>query len=143
MSSPIPARSERLERLGEEHGLLAIYLFGSRADDGLRLLAGEEVVREGSDLDIGVVFRRHDFALRELAELQVEMEDLFAPLRVDLVPLQRVDPLFQYRAIDGHRVAATDSTAADLYELLVLRQASELVYFQRQREIEAFGVSTT
>jgi predicted nucleotidyltransferase len=135
-------RKERLDRLAGESGLLAVYLFGSRADDGLRLLAGEEVAREGSDLDVGVVFRERPPGGWEMAKLQIGLEDVFEPLRVDLVPLQRVDALFQYRAIDGHRVAATDSTAADLYELLVLRQASELAYFERQREIAAFGFST-
>src|SRR5437870_3549526 len=100
MSAPAP-----LDSLCERFGLAAVYLFGSRADDGLRRLQGEVVAREGSDLDVGVVFRDPRFDPRRLSLLQVACEDLFAPLRVDLVPLQRVDPLFQFRAIDGHRVA--------------------------------------
>ena len=35
--------------------LPAVYRFGSQADDGLRLLAGEAVEREGSDLDVGTI----------------------------------------------------------------------------------------
>jgi hypothetical protein len=91
----------------------------------------------------GLVFRDPHFNPRCLSCLQVEFEDLFDPLRIDLVPLQRVDALFQYNAIDGHRIAATDSVAADRYELTVMNRASELVPLQRQRELELFGVSTT
>lgn len=137
------ARQEDLDRISRDSGLLAVYLFGSRQDDGLRLLQGEEVSREGSDLDVGIVFQGQDFGWEDLARLQVEMEDLFEPLRVDLVPLQRVDSLFQARAIDGHRIAAPDSTAADEYELKVMRMAAELLPIQRQIEIDRFGYSTS
>jgi predicted nucleotidyltransferase len=134
---------EALETLCRENGILAVYLFGSRADDGLRLLAGEAVGAEGSDLDIGLVFRDPRLEPRVLWGLQVAFEDLFVPLAVDLVPLQRVDPIFQLGAIDGHRVAATDSTAADRYELAVMNQAEELLPIQREIERQRFGRSTT
>ena len=113
------AKREALDRICRDRGLLAVYLFGSRADDGLRLLAGEAVDPAGSDLDVGVAFRKPDAdaSFRVLAQLQIEFEDLFEPLRVDLVPLHRVDPIFQFNAIDGHRIAAPDSDAADFYEL--------------------------
>jgi predicted nucleotidyltransferase len=132
-----------LEHLGERFGLAAVYLFGSRADDGLRLLRGEPVAREGSDLDVGVVFLDPGFDPRRLSLLQVGLEDLFAPLRVDLVPLQRVDPLFQFNAIEGHRVAAPDLLVADRWELVVMNRAEELLPIQRQLERERFGFSTT
>src|SRR6476659_9537040 len=48
------ASRETLDLLCRDFGLLAVYLFGSRKDDGLRRLAGEPVEREGSDLDVGV-----------------------------------------------------------------------------------------
>jgi predicted nucleotidyltransferase len=134
-----------LDAICDEHGLLSVYLFGSRADDGLAVLRGERVDAAGSDLDVGVVYRgREEPTFRRLGGLQVAMEDLFAPLRVDLVPLQKVDALFQFRAMDqGHRVAAPDSTRADFYELYVMRQASELLPIQRRLEEEEFGVSTS
>lgn len=137
------SRQEILDRLCRKHGVLAVYLFGSRADDGLRLLRGEEVAREGSDLDVGVVFRRSPGNPLVLSQLQVDLEDVFSPLQVDLVPLHHVDALFQFSAIDGHRVAATDSDEADRYELVVMNRAEELLPIQRQMEIERFGVSTT
>ncbi|MFL6232280.1 MAG: nucleotidyltransferase family protein [Thermoanaerobaculia bacterium] len=134
---------ETLDRLCRDHGALAIYLFGSRADDGLRVLRGEKVSREGSDLDVGVVFREPAISFDRLASLQVGFEDVFAPLRVDLVPLNRVDALFQFAAVDGHRIVVTDVDAADDYELRVMNRAAELLPIQRQIEIERFGVSTT
>ncbi|HEV3077375.1 MAG TPA: hypothetical protein VHB47_23350 [Thermoanaerobaculia bacterium] len=81
--------------------------------------------------------------LRALVDLDLAFAEVFEPLRVDLVPIQRVDPLFQARIIDGHRIFAGDSTQADLYELLVFRRAAEQLPSQRAREIELFGVSTT
>jgi predicted nucleotidyltransferase len=136
-------RQEILNQLCREYGVLAVYLFGSRAHDGLRLLRGEEVTREGSDLDIGVVFRDPAMGFHRLASLQIGFEDLFAPLRVDLVPLNRVDALFQFAAIDGHRIMATDPDAVDDYELRVMNRAADLLPIQRQIELERFGVSTT
>jgi predicted nucleotidyltransferase len=135
-------RREMLKAACERHGVLAVYLFGSRADDGLAVLEGAAAAK-GSDIDVGVVFERHDFRPAVLAALQVAMEDVFEPLRVDLVPLQRVDAIFQYHAIDGHRIFDRDSTRTAFYELEVMRNAAELLPIQRQIEMDAFGVSTT
>lgn len=137
-------RRAELERVAREHGLLSVYLFGSRADDGLMLLEDQPVAGEGSDLDVGVVYRgREEPEFRRLGALQVGFEDVFDPLPVDLVPLQRVDALFQFQAMDqGHRVLATDSDAADYYELYVMNRAEELLPIQRRLEEETFGVST-
>lgn len=115
-----------------------MYLFGSRADEGLARLAGAEVSGAGSDLDVGVLFADRTFDHRRLADLQVALEDRFAPSRVDLVPLQRVDALFQFKAIDGHRVVAVDSHAADEYELVVMRRAAELAPIEAALERQLF-----
>jgi predicted nucleotidyltransferase len=136
----IVTASERLAKLCERHGVLAVYLFGSRADDGLEILAGRPVAGGGSDLDVGLVFELPSHPLA-VADLQVAFEDLMAPMRVDLVPLRRLDPLFQFAAISGHRVAATDPTRADEYELEVMRMASELLPVQRRLDLDLFGVT--
>jgi hypothetical protein len=79
----------------------------------------------------------------DLAGLQVALEDVFAPLRVDLVPLALVDSLFQSRAIDGQRVFAADPERADRRELVVMRRAGGLLPLQRATELERFGVATS
>ena len=123
-------------------GVEAVYLFGSRADDGLQLMGGAGVDAAGSDLDVGVWFGPAGSS-SNLDDVQVAIEDVFAPLRVDLVPLDRVDALFQFRAIDGHRVFAADDHTADQFELIVMRRAAELLPIQRAMERERFGVSTS
>ncbi len=133
----------RLHDICAEYGLLSIYLFGSRTEDGARRIRGQVVNGAGSDLDVGVFGRGGVVDAAYLGALQAALEDLFAPLRVDLVPLDRVDPLFQFAAIQGERIAASDSTAADERELEVMRRAADLLPFQRQLEIEKFGVSTS
>jgi predicted nucleotidyltransferase len=133
----------QLHEICRKFELLSVYLFGSRADEGLRLLQGEPVSARGSDLDVGVFFVLRDPDVDRLGELQIALEEIFDPLRVDLVPLDHVDPLFQFRAIDGHRIATTDSTATDERELEVMRRAADLLPFQRQAELETFGVATS
>ena len=137
------SRRAMLNAACEKHGILAVYLFGSRADDGLAILEGRAIEAKGSDLDVGVVFESGGIDFGVLATLQVALEDAFEPLRVDLVPIQRVDAIFQFHAVDGHLVFARDETKVNLYELEVMRRAAELVPIQRAIEREFFGVSTT
>jgi len=136
-------RLEKLRILCTDFGLIAVYLFGSRGGDGGRRLCGEAVDAAGSDLDVGVFGLAGAIPPERMGALQVVLEEVFAPLRVDTVPLDRVDPLFQFAAIQGHRVAAPDSTAADEKELEVMRRAADLLPIQRQLELETFGVSTS
>ena len=135
--------SPRLREICAEFVLLAMYLFGSRAGDGVRLLRGQPVNGADSDLDVGFFGLAGTVAATRLGSLQAAVEEVFAPLRVDLVPLDHVDPLFQFAAILGERVATIDSTAADERDLEVMRRAADLLPFQRQLEIDTFGVSTS
>lgn len=136
-------RDEALDHTCRRLGVLAVYLFGSRADEGRRMLRGDNPDPGASDLDVGVVFGQADDAPERLARLQVALEDVFVPLRVDLVPLDSVDPLFQFRATDGHRVFTADSHAVDVFELIVMREAADLLPVERAIERERFGVTTT
>lgn len=136
-------RRDALRESCESLGVMALYLFGSRADEGLRVLDGDTPSPGGSDLDIGVLLDRGSSSPGTRARLQVALEDVFAPLAVDLVPLDRVDALFQFRAIDGHRIFASDTGTVDRYELLTLRRAAELLPIQRELERAEFGVATS
>jgi predicted nucleotidyltransferase len=136
-------RHAEIERIAQEHGLLAVYLFGSRAEDGLKLMSGELVERAGSDLDIGVVFRQGKVHIERLFPVEDALEKLLPEMRLDVVGLQRVDALFQFDAIRGYRVAAPDPDVADSWELDVMRSAAELLPIQRAKEIAIFGWATT
>jgi hypothetical protein len=83
-----------------------------------------------------------EFGLLAVYLFQVRLEEIFAPLPVDLVPLQRLDALFQWSAINGHRVATGDAVSADYFELEVMRRAAEQLPIERRLEEEEFGVST-
>jgi predicted nucleotidyltransferase len=137
-------RRATLEQACRSHGVAAVYLFGSRGDEGLHVLAGGTADRAGSDLDVGLFFDTAAPDVNDLAELQVAMEDVFAPIRVDLVPLHRVDALFQFHAIDRHRVyTPEDAREVDRWELVVMRRAAELLPIQREVERDLYGVSTS
>ena len=136
-------RRERLESACRANPVAALYLFGSRADDGVRVLEGETVERMGSDLDVGVLFSTGAGSSADCARLLETLEDVFLPLRIDLVALDRVDALFQFRAIDGHRVFAASAEQADRYELLTMRRAAELLPIERAIERAAFGVTSS
>jgi hypothetical protein len=136
------SRQDILDRLCREHGLLAVYLFGSRAGDGLQLLEGEDVSSQDSILDVGIVFKKSTEA-HDPVRLQADFEDVFSPSHIHLVTLQSVDALVQFSAIDGHRVATTDADEADKYELIVMNLAEEMVWLQRQIENENLNVVDT
>ena len=133
----------RIRAICAEYGLLSVYLFGSRQHDGERRIKGEPVNGVGSDLDVGFFGFRGPIPASRLGALQVGLEEVFSPLHVDLVPLDRVDPLFQYAAIQGERVAAVNTTMADEKELEVMRRAADLLPIQRELEVDEFGVSTS
>jgi len=81
--------------------------------------------------------------LDRVARLQVELEDLFAPLSIDSCPSPRSTPSFNSGAIDGHRVFAANPERADRRELVIMRRAAELLPIQRAIERERFGVATS
>src|SRR5262249_42700415 len=91
-TEPMSAQ-ETLDQICADFGLSAVYLFGSRRDDGLRRLRGEAVSGEGSDLDVGVVFRDPGTDPRPPSPPQGHFEEIFAPLRVAPLPPQPPDAL--------------------------------------------------
>jgi len=133
----------RIREICTEYGLLSVYVFGSRRHDGERRINGESVNGVGSDLDVGFFGLQGPIPASRLGALHVGLEEVFAPLRVDLVPLDQVDPLFQYAAIQGERIAAANTTVADEKELEVMRRAADLLPIQRELEVDEFGVSTS
>lgn len=82
---------DRLKRIFEKRGVLLAYLFGSRA---------RGTAREDSDYDIAVLFGREVTLIDEL-ELSLEIaRALDEPSeRVDVVALERADPLLKLRVL--------------------------------------------
>jgi predicted nucleotidyltransferase len=103
-------------------GIVAVYLFGSRARD---------TATEGSDVDLGVLFREAT-ELRDVVLLESELEECLGS-GVDLVDVGRCGAFLAVEIIDGERIYCSDPDACDRFELYVLRRAGDLAYFEKQR----------
>lgn len=109
------------------HEIVISYLFGSQREIGAAYLSGNEVIlEEGSDLDLGVVFRSFPQDTYDAyGKLYSDIESYFRPFELDIVFLQETDPLFQYEAIKGHLLYYEKESMLDNYEEYVLKLASD------------------
>lgn len=128
--------SARLYDLARQYGLIAIYSFGSRAEEVAARVAGRAggPTYPASDVDIGVLpapGRRLTAA--ERADLAVALEDLLGVARVDLVILPEAPPFLALDIVRGQLLCATDPDAEAEYQLYVLRRAGDLAPFERER----------
>ncbi|HAG08844.1 MAG TPA: DNA polymerase subunit beta [Desulfotomaculum sp.] len=117
--------------LGHKYGVALIYLFGSQAREGTKILAGEKVMIEDplTDLDVGVVTEeplpKLPQRLKFYAALYNDLEDLFKPFCLDLVLLEENHSVFQLEAIKGICVYQISEEKQDTYEMMILRRAAD------------------
>ena len=132
---------KRLIDICEHYGIALCYLFGSQQERGKAILAGEKiaVVDEHSDIDFAVLFRTPPSAPLELyARLSIDLQDLVAPHRADLLFLHEVDHLVQLEAIWGINVYAVDEQTKDEYEHIVMMFASDEYEIFKRSERDLF-----
>lgn len=126
----------RLADICRSHAIEILYAFGSRAAQALSVLegSGDGFSTSDADLDIGVkpTLDRHA-DVREKVKIAVELEELFAVPRVDLVLLSEADPFLAANIIRGERLFSADAISADEYELYILRRAGDLAPLERER----------
>lgn len=104
--------------------IVALYLFGSR---------GRREETPESDVDVGVLFHRHqERALRDVLLLEDTLERRLG-LKVDMVDAGRASPFLALDIIRGERVYCTDPDGCDEFELYVMRRAGDLAPFERER----------
>jgi predicted nucleotidyltransferase len=127
-------RLQKIEQLCRKFRVKALYVFGSRNAEMLRVLKDDtyQFKRSPSDLDIGVL-AHFPFSVDEKVSLTLELEELFSVPQVDLVVLQEADAFLAANIIRGERIYAEDSYLADEYELFVLRRAGDLAELERER----------
>ena len=127
-------RLQALEQIGRKYQVKALYVFGSRSAEILQLIRDDnfQINPSQSDIDIGVLTRSL-LSIDEKINLMLELEELFAVPRVDMVLLQEADAFLAANIIRGERIYADDAYAADEYELFVLRRAGDLAELERQR----------
>lgn len=125
-----------LTALCRRYHLLAVYAFGSRAEQVASRLRGERSTHTPpqSDVDIGALPAPGPaLSAKERVGLTQALEDLLNVRRVDLVILPQADPFLAANVIRGERLCALDPHAADEYDLYVLRRAGDLVPLERER----------
>ena len=110
------------EVLTDEALVLAAYHFGSSSDG---------TAHASSDIDVGVLFRTR-VPLEELIRIEIRLDDSIQQT-VDLVDVKRAGPFVALEIIRGNRFFCRDETAADEFDLYVLRRAGDLEYFERER----------
>jgi predicted nucleotidyltransferase len=148
-----------LTGLCEEHGLVAMYVFGSRADEIAERVTGREAQaadaeagRTGqtrqpthaahpeSDVDIGVQPRRDRvLSAADRVGLMQQLETLLDAARVDLVILPEANAFLAADVVRGELLAATDLDAESDAQLYYLRRAADLAPFLREQWREKVG----
>ena len=125
---------QKLRDLGavcQNYGIALVYLYGSKAEEGLRYLRGEEVRIDDklADIDVGVVFKEPLPPPGERYKLYSnifnEFEEIFRPLPLDLVFLEEGHSVFQVEALKGYCVYSMDEAFKDDYEEMILRRAAD------------------
>ncbi len=100
----------------------ALYAFGSRIDGS---------ARPDSDLDLGVLY-----VSPQPLEATVVLEEALhrvTGMAVDLTDVSRAGAFLAHAIVRGERLFAREPTAADHFELYVLRRAGDLLPFERER----------
>jgi predicted nucleotidyltransferase len=128
--------AQRLEAICRKHGIAALWLFGSRAQEISDLLQGGPSVTTatGADLDVGVLPRRGRMdSPHDRVRFMAALEDLVGVGRVDLVVLPEARAFLALEVVKGHLVVDLDRDATAEFELYVLRRAGDLIEFERER----------
>lgn len=131
---------EELASLCHQFSIDILYVFGSRADEIRRWLAGDQVINISSDVDIGIrLIAGINISILDKVKIAQELEELFDVPRVDLVFISEVDPFLAANIIRGERLYARDDYQADEYDLYILRRAGDLAPLERERMAMILG----
>ncbi len=130
-----------LVALAASYGLQCIYSFGSRAREALEFIEGRklQLTPGASDLDIGVK-SSSTLTVSEKVDLALELEELFAVPRVDLIVLSDVSIFLALEIVSGELLFAEDPHDEAEYQLYVMRKAAELMPYQRAKERMVLGL---
>jgi predicted nucleotidyltransferase len=136
-------RQRELHRICEGYPILAVYLFGSMANEGVALLDNKQPVTMDplADIDVGVVFLLPLYDAKEriilYGRLYSDLSDLFSPFPLDLVLLQETGVIIQAEAINGQLIYSRDDDRRTDYEEMVIKlyQDWKPVYDRYTKEV--------
>ena len=122
--------------------LTAVYVFGSRAREIASRAGGASTPAAGaaptdhpdSDVDIGVQPLRHTRpSAEQRVRLALELEDLFAVARVDLVVLSEANAPLAAEVVRGELLVCADPDEEAESQLYYLRRAGDLAPFYSEQ----------
>jgi len=134
-----------LQAIAADYGLLAIYVFGSRAEEVAALAAGNPVApaHPDSDVDIGVLPLHHQvLTAQDRVRVTHRLETLVRAPRVDLVVLPEADAFLAADVVRGELLLAVDLDAEAEAQLYYLRRAADLAPLLREQWRETIGGAT-
>jgi predicted nucleotidyltransferase len=139
MGTPL---TNNLERLCRDNGVIALYVFGSRAAEiAGRVLVGKARPEQGSsDVDIGVLLPKGGtLGERKRVRLAASIEDLLDIPRVDLVVAGEASSFLAADVVSGELLVDLSPRETADFELYALRRAGDLLPFQRSRVAAVIG----
>jgi len=138
----------KFQKICRQNGIILAYLFGSQAHNGYKIINGEKVVQSDplADLDLGIILddegRLSGSMYKLHSTIYNQLDELFLPLRLDLVFLQETHSVFQFEAIKGICIYAAGEDIKEEYEHKILARAADfrwvLEQYYRER-LEVLG----
>jgi len=132
---------EQIREIASRYNLQIIYAFGSRAKEAFDLSEGkiERFSSTPSDLDIGVKPER-PLTVEEKVKIAILFEDLFDVFRVDLIVVPEVPIFLALEIVTGEILYMEDPTYEAEYQLYIMRQAADLLPYERMKQEMIMGV---
>lgn len=96
----------------DQPNIAAVYVFGSSKDG---------IVREGSDIDFGILFRSKP-SLDELTGLRADLQESLAIEDIDLVLLNDASPILKMEAVCGNSLYSADEIQRTAFVSLAARE---------------------
>jgi hypothetical protein len=131
---------EQIRAVASRYGLQIIYAFGSRAKEALDLIENrvEHLRSTPADLDIGVKPEK-PITVEEKVKIAIFFEDLFDVPRVDLIVLPEAPVSLALEIVTGEILYMQDSTYEAEYQLYIMRQAADLLPYERMKQEMIMG----
>lgn len=130
----------KIGSLAKTYRLRLIYAFGSRAREAKKMAEGSRKALRSSpaDLDIGLLSRDR-LSVEEKVRIGLALEDIFGVARVDVVVLSEAPPFLALEIVQGELLFADDPDFEADYQLHVMRVASDLMPFEREKRAMILG----
>lgn len=123
----VKRRKGKLIKICKDYRILAVYIFGSMAKDGIALLESKKPreIDPLADVDVGIIFFERPLDPKERIEiygrLHSELSEVFSPFILDLIFLQDVGVILQFEAINGKVVYSFDDDKRLDYEEHIIK----------------------